>query len=428
VVGIAVGLAGAVGPTSVAASTQSAAHADPAPLSQTAAQAPFRVASPPVLFIGGVYTPRRTCKSAEVHADARLRESPDGVVGVVTLTTKHKCDIHVGDLTPTLYDAQHHSLGVPVVADPDTTNPAVNEGWGPFTTLGFAWDGSWCGASAATVEVPLTKGTVQASLSGPQPGCAGSSTAMVIPGAFGYPGDPVQGAPPEWRFLTASFHVPAVTRSPALVHPFVTFTNSSDQPVVLGPTPTYQIGVHDKYGDGTYGGGERALPLPAGPTVPADGSLLVDLPTQSLVDDYRNLRGKRLTPTFAIAGAPTASTTSELDHAALNSYKGHCRLDGSTLPTYTIHGNKECVSLKWKFASQPKPVSRVLHLTWRGYCVRKHVAVDKRETRHSVVLVVTDIEQMTQTKGHCGEVRGHVAVRLASRLGSRTVDHAPTQP
>src|SRR6201999_4600340 len=139
------------------------------------------------------------------------------------------------------------------------------------------------------------------------PSCAGSSSTSIVPGAFGYPGDPVQGAPPEWRFLTITFHVPAVTRSPRFVHPSATFSNSSDQPVVLGPRPTYEIGVHDKYGDGTTGEGERTLPLQNGDrVVPAGGSLRVDLPTQSLVDDYRDLRGRRVTATFAVAGVPTA--------------------------------------------------------------------------------------------------------------------------
>jgi hypothetical protein len=428
VIGIALGMF-AVGAASVAAPARSATHDDrpSLTLTLTTAQArSFRVAPAPYLIIGGAYMPRRTCKAAEVHATAMVRRSPDGVIDVVALTTKDKCDIHVGALRPTLYDAHHDPLDVPVVADADKTNPAENQGWTPLTTLGFAWDGSWCGASPTTVTVPLTKGTVQATLSGPQPGCTGSSTAMIVPGAFGYPGDPVQGAPPEWRFLTASFHVPAVTRSPDLVHPYVTLTNSSDQPVVLGPTPTYQIGVRDKYGDGTDGEGEHGLPLNAGArTVPIHGSLRVDLPTQSLVNDYRNLRGKRITTSFAMAGVPTASTTSELDHADINSYKGHCRLDGSTMPTFTTRGNKECVSLKWVFASKPKPTSHVLHLKWHGYCVSKHATVNERETQHSVVVAVTNIETMKQT---CTERGGRVTVRLASRLGSRDIDHAATQP
>jgi hypothetical protein len=347
-------------------------------------------------------------------------------VSVVALTARHRCDIQVGDLHPTLYDAAGTRLNVPVVANPDTVNPATNEGNSPFTTLGFAWDGSWCGASAATVAVPLRKGRVHARLSGPQPGCTGSSTATIVPGALGYPGDPVQGAPPEWRFLTARFHVPAVTRSPAFVHPWVTFSNSSDQPVVLGPAPTYEIGVQDKYGDGTSGEGERTLLLHAGArTVAAHGSLRVDLPTQSIVGDYRILRGRRATATFAMAGVPTASTTSVLDHAALNSYQGHCRVNGSDLPTFTTQGNKECVSLKWTFAVEPSPASRVLHLKWRGYCVSQRVTVNKRQTRRSIVIAVTNLERM---KARCAEVRGRVTVRLASRLGERRIHHAAIQP
>jgi hypothetical protein len=413
-------------PTGVAAHAGSAALTEHPSRKAPAKTRAFHVAPAPYQIVGGGYTPRRTCRAAEVRATATTRRSPDGVVSVVVLTARHPCDIQVGELHPTLYDAAGNRLSVPVVDNPDTINPAENEGGSPYSTLGFAWDGSWCGASAATVAVPLRKGRVHATLSGPQPGCTGSSTATIVPGAFGYPRDPVQGAPPEWRFLTASFHVPAVTRSPAFVHPHVTFTNSSDQPVVLGPAPTYEIGVQDKYGDGTSGEGERTLHLRAGArTVPAHGSLRVDLRTESLVNDYRNLRGRRVTATFAISGVPTASTTSVLDHAALNSYKGHCRVNGSDLPTFNTLGNKECVSLSWKFAVKPSPASQVLRLKWRGYCASKHATVSKRETRHSIVIAIASMERM---KANCAEVRGRVTVRLASRLGERRLHHAATQP
>jgi hypothetical protein len=414
-------------PTGLAAHAGSGAPAGQPTRPKTLARdRAFLVAPAPYTSIGGPPTPRRTCRAAEVHATATARRSPDGVVTVVALTTKHTCDIHVGELHPTLYDAEGNRLGVPVVADADPVNPAENEGSAPFTTLGFAWDGSWCGASAATVAVPLTKGSVHTKLTGPQPRCTVSSAVTIVPGAFGYPGEPVQGAPPEWRFLIVSFHVPAVTRSPGFVHPYLRFTNSSDQPVVLGPTPTYEIGVHDKYGDGTDGEGERTLPLHAGArTVAAQGSLRVDLPTQSIVEDYRDLRGKRVTATFAMAGVPTASTTSELDHAALNSYEGHCRLNGSTVPTFTTQGNKECVSLKWRFAVKPSPARHVLHLRWHGYCVSRHASVNKRQTRHSVVIAVTNIER---TQARCAVVRGRVSLRLGSRLGRRHIHHAATRP
>lgn len=296
-----------------------AGSAEPAdPLARTDPVVPdvaFLVAPAPYLIIGGPYLPRRTCRVDEVHATATSRRSPDGVVSVVALTTKRRCDIRVGKLRPTLYDAEGNHLSVPVVADADTTNPAGNQGSAPFTTLGFAWDGSWCGPVAAIVAVPLTDGTVRTRLSGPQPGCSGSTSTTIVPGAFGYPGEPVQAAPPKWRFLTASFHVPAVTRSSSLVHPAVIFTNSSDHPIVLGPTPTYEIGVRDRYGDGTDGEGRETLPIQPGKnTVPARGSLRVNLPTESIVEDYSDLRGKQITATFAMAGVPTASTTTQLNH------------------------------------------------------------------------------------------------------------------
>ena len=49
---------------------------------------------------------------------------------------------------------------------------------------------------------------------------------------------------------------------------------------------------------------------------------VVDLPTQSLVNDYRNLRGKRITTSFAMAGVPTASiTTIEYESGAIADLK-----------------------------------------------------------------------------------------------------------
>jgi hypothetical protein len=412
-------------PAGAAAQTGSAAPTGHRSGAKTTSRA-FLVAPPPLLIVGGVYQPKRTCRPHEVSATATTRHSPDGVVAVVILTTRHACDIHVGDLDPTLFDADGNSLSVPVVADLDTTNPAQNPNWWPFTTLGFGWDGSWCGAPAATVVVPLKKGTVQAPLSGPQPGCSGTSTATIVPGTFGHPGDPVQSAPPEWRFLSASFHVPKVTRTPSLVHPTVTFTNSSDQPVVLGPRPTYAIGIHDKYGDGTEAAGLRRLPTrAAGRTVPAEGSLRVELPTQSIVDVYRDLRGRPVSVTFAMAGVPTATTTSTLDHTALRSFEGHCRLDGSTVPAGSTHRGKQCDSLRWRFAVEPRPGSRVLHLRWRGYCIPGRARVEKRQTRRSVVVAVTAI---ARSRPSCSEARGRVSVRLASRLGTRRVYHAATVP
>lgn len=387
---------------------------------------PFRVAPPPLPYSGVPSIPRRTCRASEVRGVAGARHAADGVVVDLILTTKHQCDIQVGALRPRLYDVDGNRLHVPVVANADTINPAQNPKGGPFTTMGFAWDGSWCGAPVATVAVPLTKGRVYAKFVGLGPDCKGTTNSTIIPGVFGYPGGPVQAAPPEWRFLTASLHIPAVTRSPAFAHPYVTFSNPTDHLIVLNPVPMYEIGVHDKYGDGTAGEGERRLPVYGGSmTVPAHGSLLVHLPTQTIVEDYRNLRGPRATATFAIAGVPTAETTTRLDHASLASYEGHCRLNGATVPTFTVEGDKECVSLQWRYVVKPSATSRILRLRWHGACVASHAQVAKRQTRRSVVIAVTNIETL---RSHCSQVHGRVVVRLASPLGQRPVHHAMTQP
>ncbi|HTR68990.1 MAG TPA: hypothetical protein VMH41_02025 [Mycobacteriales bacterium] len=432
VVALALGLVSVVGSTPVTAIGEHAATtSDDARKLTTATVRQFGVAPAPYTIIGGIYQPRRTCKSSEVNATAETRRAPDGVVAVAVLTTDRKCDIHVGELKPTLYDAQHNPLDLPVVDNPDTANPASNEGWIPKTTLGFAWDGSWCGPDATTVSIPLTKGAVEATFNGPEPKCTGTSASTIIPGAFGNGREPVQGAPPEWRFLTTSFHVPAVTRSPSFVHPRVTFTNSSDQPVVLRPFATYGIGVRDKYGDGTEVLALHPLRLAAGAdTVPADGLLTVKLPSESIVTDYRNLRGRRVTATFSMAGVPDADATSRLNHASLTSYEGgHCRLDGRRMRTFTTYYNKECDSLPWRFVTKPTPATQVLHVRWHGYCASTKLARGhKRETKKSVVVGVADIVNMNPRNGHCSVRRGKVAIRLSAPLGSRHIHHAATEP
>jgi hypothetical protein len=285
----------------------------PRPEGTTAAELPFEVAGPPVTIIGGSVTQRRLCAADEIHATATLRPAPDGVVGVVNLTTRHNCATQLDAIHPTLVDAAGLPLEVRVVANADHNNPAIDEGWIPFTSFGFAWDGSWCGTHAAAVTIALNNGSVRAPLAGPQPGCTGMSNSVLIPGALGYVGDPVQGAPPEWRYLTATLRVAPVTPGPALHNLQLTLTNSSGQPVVLQPRPTYVIGVRDKYGDGTQGEADHPLPLrPGALVVPAHGTLRIALPVESILPDYPNLRGGQVSVTFAMAGVASASATTRV--------------------------------------------------------------------------------------------------------------------
>lgn len=276
----------------------------------------FRVAPPPMLIIGGEYLPRRTCTPAEIHGTASLQPAQGGDLGVVTVYATG-CDIHLGPITPTLLDADRRSLGVPVVSDSDHANAAMFNGWVPPRSFGFAWDGSWCGPPARYIQVPLTDGSLTLPLTGSPPACFGGSHSRIVPGVKGYPNTPVQAAPPEWDSLRVQVHVAPVTTGPALQDFQLTFANSTHQPIALNPVPTFCVGIHDGYGDGTDCQAFQPLPVPSGtPVVPAHGTWQANLPPQSISDSWQNLRTHTLTVTFAVAGIPTATTTTVMDSSA----------------------------------------------------------------------------------------------------------------
>jgi hypothetical protein len=306
-------LGGSSGPSGSAGLSQGGARA--AVVAPGGIPGPFDVAPAPVTIVGGADTARRACRPAEISGNATLRRAPGGVVGVVNLTSASNCDIDLGAIHPTLLDQQGQPLALTQVANADSNNPAANAGWIPRTSFGFAWNGSWCGQPATSVQVPLKHGSVEVPLAGPQPGCSGASTSVVIPGAAGYPGNPVQGAPPAWRFLTVTLAVAPATNTSTLHGLRLTFTNNSAQPVRLAPTPTYFIGVRDTYGDGTQGEANHLLVIKSGlDIVPAHGTLRVSLPPESIVQDFNNLRGPTATITFEMAGVPTASATTRIAH------------------------------------------------------------------------------------------------------------------
>lgn len=143
--------------------------ASPRPIGATRADRPFDIAGPPSIVVTGVPQRRhRACTPAETQATATLKPSPDGVVGVVALTTRQHCAVQLVAIHMALLDAAGQPLGVRV-AKPSGFIPATNENSGPFTSFGFAWDGSWCGSRVASLTVALTNGSVRAPVSGPQP-------------------------------------------------------------------------------------------------------------------------------------------------------------------------------------------------------------------------------------------------------------------
>lgn len=297
--GIVVGLVG-----SAAASVREGRAAKaPAPVA-------FEVAGPPVLVIGGIPDRRPTCRPRQVTGKALLRPSPDGVLGVVKLSSAAKCNVRLAGTAPSVLDAKGRRLAVPVESNLDTNNPATNNNWAVERTAseGFAWDGSWCGRQPVRLRVALPRGSVVTRLSGSPPACSETTGSRLIVGVTGLAGQPTEAAPPEWRYLSAQLEIGGIAGvGPALHAMSVTFTNSSSQAVELIPA-RYCIGAHDKYGDGTDCEASRVL-TKHDRTIPADGALTLPVPDQSLSEDYRDLRGRRITVAFAMAGVPTATTT-----------------------------------------------------------------------------------------------------------------------
>jgi hypothetical protein len=287
----------------------------PLPEGTTRADRPFAIAGPPSAVVTGLpQRDHRACTPAQTRATATLRPSPDGVVGVVDLTSSHHCAVQLDTIQMTLLDPAGQPLGVRI-ANPNSFIAATNEDSIPFSSFGFAWDGSWCGARAATLRVALKNGSVRAPLSGPQPECTGASNSMIIPGALGYIGDPVQGVPPEWRSLTSSLTTAPVTSGPAVHDLQVTLTNSSGAPVTLQPTPTYLISVELKSGAGGLDYEvEHMLPLKPGAfVVPAHGTLRITLPDEPIsADIYSHLRGHEATVAYVMAGFAEAAANTRV--------------------------------------------------------------------------------------------------------------------
>lgn len=116
----------------------------------------------------------------------------------------------------------------------------LNEG---NATWGFAWLGSYCGAAARAIEIPLRQAgqaSLRVPLHGPQPGCdpaAGAST--LIDGIVGGPGQPVQPPRPEYASLRLTGQIEPGTTSARLAPIDLTLRTIGSGRVILDPCPAY---------------------------------------------------------------------------------------------------------------------------------------------------------------------------------------------
>jgi hypothetical protein len=258
------------------------------------------------------------CRPDQIHATARTRSSTYAVLGVVTMHASH-CRLKVVHAVTALLDSTGHRLAVPVRVPPyadlgtaDRPDLAWDQGKGAW---GFAWRGSWCGASAAYVRIELNaRHYIRGPILGPQPACdaANHTRPLVERGLPGFPGAPVQPAPLEWSDLTVQLHVSPTLPDTTLKGLGITVTNASSEPVTLSPCPLYTVLVRNDRGDGGDAAFDHRLDCKGTPAVvPANGSLQLDLPAMAYDRSDLGKRRQTATVTFAMAGvAPaTANTT-----------------------------------------------------------------------------------------------------------------------
>jgi hypothetical protein len=106
---------------------------------------------------------------------------------------------------------------------------------------GFAWLGSYCGAAARAIEIPLHHAgepSLRVPLRGPQPTCQPANGAStLIDGVAGSPGQPVQPPRPEYSSLRLSGQIEPGTTSYQLAPIDLTLRTIGSAAITLDPCP-----------------------------------------------------------------------------------------------------------------------------------------------------------------------------------------------
>jgi hypothetical protein len=216
----------------------------------------FRMAAPPQLVVGGAPLPRATCTPHQINATAATRRTDGGVLGVIRLVgavvshrdgLAERCTLPVARGPSALIGTYGHRLKVPLSGGDPTSRPAnprpdiaLNNG---EAIWGFAWLGSYCGAPARAIEIPLDhagRASLRVPLHGPQAGCKPAIRAsMLIDGIAGAPGEPVQPPRPDYSRLRLTGQIEPGTTSGQLAPIDLTLRTTGSTPVILNPCPAY---------------------------------------------------------------------------------------------------------------------------------------------------------------------------------------------
>jgi hypothetical protein len=231
----------------------------------------FRMAAPPQLVVGGRPFPRATCTPRQISATAATRQTDGGVLGVIHLVgavVSHRnglaarCTLPIARGPSALIGTNGRLLNVPLSGGDRTSRPAnprpdiaLNNG---NAIWGFAWLGSYCGAPARAIEIPLAhagEASLRVPLRGPQPACNPAiGTSTLIDGIAGAPGEPVQPPRPDYSSLRLTGHIEPGTTSDQLAPIDLTLRTIGTTPVTLDPCPAYAGGADGTARSGGFGG------------------------------------------------------------------------------------------------------------------------------------------------------------------------------
>ena len=309
-----VALAVVVGAGVVVALTDDSPASSPAAAVVMTPDRNFAAAGPgDPLSRGGAGPRQLPCRVAQISTSAVTTRSADGVVGVITIIGRG-CSLDVSPVKLRLLSAHGTPLAVgdslgnpinPIFA----TRPDIPEGYGSIR-IGFAWNGSYCGPAAATVELNLYGQPFPIALRGPSPGCVVGLTSSLVAGIVDGPDAPVVPPPLAFEALRARVVLPAtVPRGPVPVT--VVLTNAGSHDVSLAsPCPTYRISLthivdfSDVTTDSDADLCSRAL------TVRAGSSLRVSMGRLDAPGLVQSDEGDRITVTWSMAGvAPAVAST-----------------------------------------------------------------------------------------------------------------------
>jgi hypothetical protein len=200
--------------------------------------------------------PRATCTPRQISATAVTRRTDGGVLGVMHLVgavvshrdgLAERCTLPIARGPSALISADGRRLKVPLSGGDRTSRPAnprpdiaLNNG---NAIWGFAWLGSYCGAPARAIEIPLAHAghaSLRVPLRGPQPACQpATGTSTLIDGIAGAPGEPVQPPRPGYSSLRLTGQIEPGTSSDQLAPIDLTLRTTGSAPVTLDPCPAY---------------------------------------------------------------------------------------------------------------------------------------------------------------------------------------------